>query len=358
MRYKLLGQTGLRVSEVALGTGTFGSAWGWGADRETSLKIIERFAAAGGNFIDSAAGYQNGQAEQYVGEFLHRNRANFVVSTKYSGPQSTEQAGNQIASTGNSRKSLIHSLEGTLQRLGSDYVDILYVHFSDQLTPTEEILRGLDDAVRSGKALYIGFSDFPAWRIARAATLAELRALAPVSCVQLEYSLAERTAERELLPMAEAFGMAVTLWAVLGGGLLTGKYRSSNSSVEGRLTRGGGRILTESSPRHTKILDAIGKVSAESGLTPAQVAIAWIHTRAATRRTPLIPILGARTELQLEENLAGWSASLDDQHIRHLDDASAIEVGFPHELLAGDALRNLGSAGRWNLIDPPAGPVP
>jgi len=168
MRYKILGSTGLRVSEVALGSGTFGTAWGWGADRSESLGLLELFAQAGGNFIDSAGGYQNGLAEQFVGEFIRSERANFVVTTKYSGPASTESAGNLIAATGNSRKALLHALEATLRRLGSEYVDVLYVHFADQLTPTEEILRGFEDAVRAGKALFVGFSDFPAWRIARA----------------------------------------------------------------------------------------------------------------------------------------------------------------------------------------------
>lgn len=358
MRYKILGNSGLRVSEVALGSGTMGTGWGWGAERAECQRLFELFAEAGGNFIDSASGYQNGLAETYVGEFIRGERANFVVSTKYSGPPSTSTStstGNLVASTGNSRKSLLHSLESTLRRMGTEYIDLLYVHFADQLTPTEEILRGMDDAVRSGKALYIGFSDFPAWRIARAATMAALRGMAPVSCVQMEYSLAERSAERELLPMAEGLGIAVTLWAVLGGGLLSAKYRNGNA--EGRLTRGGGRILVESTPRHTAILDAVEKVAVATSLTAAQVAIAWVRASTAQRATAVIPLLGARTCAQLQENLHAWSISLASEHVAALNEASAIDLGFPHELLASDGIRQLGSGGRWQQIDPPPVPV-
>jgi len=355
LRYKILGRTGLRVSEVALGSGTMGTAWGWGAERAESRRLFELFAEAGGNFIDSAGGYQNGLAEEFVGEFIRAERANFVVTTKYTGPPSTLAQGNLIAATGNARKSLIHSLEATLKRLGSEYVDVLYVHFADQLTPTEEIMRGMEEAVRAGKALYVGFSDFPAWRVARAATLAELRGGAPVSAIQVEYSLVERSTERELLPMAEALGITVTLWAILGGGLLTGKYRTG--AAEGRLTKGGGRILTESTPRHTRILDALEKVAAATGLTPAQIAIAWVRASTARRRTSVIPILGARTVAQLKDNLAAWSLELAPEHLRTLDEASAIEPGFPHELLAGPMVQQLAGAGRWDQIDQPPLPV-
>ena len=355
MRYKILGRTGLRVSEVALGSGTLGTGWGWGADRAESQRMFELFANAGGNFIDSASGYQNGMAEQFVGEFIRSERANFVVTTKYSGPPSTETGGNLVAATGNSRKALIHALEATLRRLGSEYVDVLYVHFADELTPTEEILRALEDAVRGGRALYIGFSDFPAWRVARAATIAQLRGGVPVSCIQVEYSLIERSIERELLPMAEALGLTVTLWAILGGGLLSGKYRKG--ATEGRLTRGGGRILTESSPRHSRILDALEQVAAASGMTPAQVAIAWVRSSTAARSTPVIPILGARTASQLDDNLRAWSLQLAPEHEQRLSEASAIEPGFPHELLASESVRKLGSGGRWDEIDRPRMPV-
>ncbi|HTT01033.1 MAG TPA: aldo/keto reductase [Steroidobacteraceae bacterium] len=355
MRYKILGNTGLRVSEVALGSGTLGTGWGWGADRTESKRLFELFAQAGGNFIDSAGGYQNGLAEQFIGEFIRAERASFVVTTKYTGPPTTESGANLIAATGNSRKSLIHALEATLRRLGSDYVDMLYVHFADQLTPTEEILRGLEDAVRAGKALFIGFSDFPAWRVARAATIAQLRGSTPVSAIQVEYSLLERSTERELLPMAEALGLTVTLWAILGGGVLSGKYRQG--ATEGRLSRGGGRILTESSPRHTRILDGLEAVARTMGVTPAQVAIAWVRATTQHRSTSVIPILGARTTVQLQDNLAAWSLQLPTEHLNLLNELSAIEAGFPHELLNSEMARQLASAGRWDQIDRPQLPV-
>ncbi len=351
MRYKLLGRTGLRVSEVALGSGTFGASWGWGADRETSKAMFDAYAEAGGNFIDTASGYQDGEAESFIGEFVKTERANFVVNTKYSGPATKAAA---LASTGNSRKSMMHSLEQSLRRLGTEYVDIFMVHFADGVTPMEEMLRGFEDLVSAGKVNYVGFSDFPAWRIARGATLAELSRL-PVAAIQMEYSLAERSAERELLPMAEGLGLGVTLWSVLGGGLLSAKYRKTGS--EGRLTRGGGTVRKEQGDQERQILDAVEGVAAEVGATAAQVAIAWVRAKAAGSRTSIVPIIGARTIAQFAENLAALAVELSADQLRALDDASAIPLGFPHELLAGDMIHNIGFRGKWELVDKPVSPI-
>jgi aryl-alcohol dehydrogenase-like predicted oxidoreductase len=349
MRYKLLGRTGLRVSEVALGTATFGTGWGWGAEREQSQAIFDRFVEAGGNFLDCADGYQGGQSETLLGEFIRGERDRFVITTKYSGGG---VSGRWVTTTGNSRKCMLASLEGSLKRLGTDRVDLFWVHFADGMTPTEEILRGFEEVSRAGKALHVGFSDFPAWRIARAATLAELRTWPSIAAIQIEYSLVERTAERELLPMADALGLAATLWAVLGGGLLSGKYRRGNE--EGRLTKGGGRILTEAGEGERRILDAVESIAAARGATCAQIAIAWTRAKALALRTTMIPILGARTPAQLDDNLAALGIALGADEMAQLDSASATPLGFPHDWLAGEMMRGLGSAGKWDNIDKPA----
>lgn len=351
MRYKLLGRTGLRVSEAALGTGTFGTAWGWGADREVSRTMFDAFGEAGGNFIDTAGGYQNGDAESFVGEFIKADRASFVVSTKYSGPANGTPA---MASVGNSRKAMMHGLEQSLKRLGTDYVDIFMVHFADGVTPVEEMLRGFEDLVAAGKINYAGISDFPAWRIARAATLAELARL-PFAAIQIEYSLAERSAERELLPMAEGIGLGVTLWSVLGGGLLSGKYRGQGA--EGRQTHGGGTVRTEQGERDSRVLDAIQSVASGRAAKPAQVAIAWVRAKGAARKTAVIPIIGARTLAQFTENLGALELDLTSEEVARLDEASAIPLGFPHEMLSGDMIDRIGFLGKGGLVDRPAGGV-
>jgi aryl-alcohol dehydrogenase-like predicted oxidoreductase len=351
MRYKLLGRTGLRVSEAALGSGTFGTAWGWGAAPETCRAMFDAYAEAGGNFIDTASGYQDGEAERIIGDLLASERANFVVNTKYSGPAFNGAA---LAATGNSRKAMMQSLDSSLRRLGTEYVDIFMVHFSDGMTPIEEILRGFEDLVTAGKVNYVGFSDFPAWRISRGATLAELGRL-PVAAIQIEYSLAERAAERELLPMAEGLGLGVTLWSVLGGGLLSGKYRKGQ---EGRLSRGGGTVHEEQSARDGGILDEVESVARATGATPAQVAIAWARSWTAERwNTSVIPIIGARTLEQLRDNLGALSVELSADQVRRLEQVSAIDLGFPHDLLASDMIRRIGFAGQWERMEKPRRPV-
>ncbi len=267
MKYTTFGRnTGLRVSELALGTGNFGTGWGYGSEKAEAKQVFDRYIAAGGNFIDTADSYQFGQSEQMVGEFIAAERDHFVVATKYT---LGAAAGASISGTGNSRKNMISSVEQSLKRLNTDRIDLLWAHFDDQLTPLEEIVRAFDDLVRSGKILYAGLSNFPAWRIARAETIAELRGWSRIAGIQVEYSLAQRTAERELLPMAEALGLAATLWSPLGGGLLTGKYRKSN---EGRLTGFAGRLVRKE--EGTGLLDRIFVIAQELQVLPVQVAIA------------------------------------------------------------------------------------
>jgi aryl-alcohol dehydrogenase-like predicted oxidoreductase len=307
--------------------------------------MFDRYLEAGGNFLDCADVYQFGDSERLLGEFVAGQRDDLVIATKYTGGAARHGT---LAGTGNSRKNLIRSLEASLQRLGTDYVDLFWVHYADGMTPVEEIIRAFDDVVRAGKALYVGFSDFAAWRIARAATVAELRGWAPVVAVQVEYSLAERSVERELLPMAEGLGMAALLWSPLGGGLLTGKY--AHSGTDGRLNRGGGPVR-QPGPRETTIIQAVSRVAAETSASPAQVAIAWVRQKTAGARTAHVPILGARTLAQLEDNLGALALTLSADEMRRLDEASAVPPGFPHEMLASDATHARVTGGRWHEID-------
>nr|WP_253937892.1 aldo/keto reductase [Dickeya dadantii] len=311
MHYTTFGRnTGLRVSELALGTGNFGTRWGYGSEKEEAKQVFDRYTNAGGNFIDTADAYQFGQSEQMVGEFIAADRDHFVVATKYT-LSAMPDAG--ISQTGNSRKNMISSVENSLKRLKTDRIDILWAHFDDQLTPLEEIVRTFDDLIRAGKIQYAGLSNFPAWRIARADTMAELRGWSRIAGIQVEYSLAQRTAERELLPMAEALGLAATLWSPLGGGLLTGKYRHSS---EGRLQGFGGRLVHIE--RDTTLLDEVIAVSQEQQRQPLHIAIAWLRQKAAHCSTSLIPILGSRTLNQLDDTLVALEVTLSDEQMARL----------------------------------------
>lgn len=338
MRYMTFGRgTGLRVSEYALGTGNFGTRWGAGADPAESRRMFDRFAEAGGTFLDTSDVYQAGEAESLLGDCLRAERERFVVATKF-----TNGAGKpHVSTTGNSRKNMVQSLEASLRRLGTSYVDLYWAHFPDAVTPVDEIVSAFDDLVRAGKVLYAGFSNFPAWRVARAATVAELRGWAPIVGVQTEYSLVSRTADRDLLPMAEAFGLGVALWSPLGGGLLTGKYRHSK---EGRLTDWNGRAThVEDTAQKSAVIDAVLAVSQETGATPAQVAVAWM--RSLTSSTAYVPVIGPRNVGQLDEYLGALDVTLSPAQLEKLEEASAVSLGSPHEanvrwanaVLGGDA---------------------
>jgi len=305
---------------------TFGEEWGWGASKDESRKVFEAFAAAGGNFIDTANHYTGGTSERFVGEFLGADRHRFVVATKYTlnGRPDDPNAG------GNHRKAMVQALEASLRRLGTDSIDLYWVHAWDPMTPTDEVMRALDDVVRAGKVLYVGVSDTPAWVVARANTLAELKGWSAFVGLQIPYSLIERTPERELLPMARALDVAVTPWGVLGGGLLSGKFRSiTDRPSDTRLgsTAWGERTLTE---HNLRIGEAVKAVANEGGWTPSQVALAWV------RRQPwgvVVPILGARTATQLADNLGCLAVELSDDQLARLDRASRVELGFPTDFL-------------------------
>ena len=345
MRYQTFGRrTGLRVSEYALGTANFGTA---GAGPEASRQIFEAYVAAGGTTFDTSNLYQDGQAETVLGGLLGHRRDDFVVITKYSG---TRQDQPRPGTTGNSRKTMVRSLEASLRRLNTDYVDVFMPHFPDGSTPIEEILAGLDDLRRSGKILHGGLSNFPAWRIAGSAVRAELGNLAPLIGMETEYNLAERSAERELLPVAQAYGLGVVLYSPLAKGLLTGKYRRGQ---QGQLSALGDAI--EGTAQSTAVVDTVLAIAGEVDSSAAQVSLAWLRRRAALSTTALIPIVGPRTPQQLEEYLKSLDLELSDEHYRRLDEVSAIKLGTPHEANAF-ALR-YGYDGDRSLLEPAAVPV-
>ncbi|MDN3352287.1 aldo/keto reductase [Actinomadura sp. DC4] len=319
MRYRIFGRSGLRVSEAFLGTMTFGSDWGWGASAEDCRKMLTAYAEAGGNVIDTASNYTEGASERIVGELLGADRDQFVLATKYT---LTRDAANPNAA-GNHRRNLTRSLEQSLRRLRTDYVDILWVHIWDAHTPVEETMRALDDAVRAGKVLYVGVSDAPAWVVSRANALAEARGLTPFTGLQVPYSLAQRDIERDLLPMADALELSVAAWSPLAGGRLSGKFTRSAPVESSRVKR------AEISERDLGIARTVDAVADELGMESAQVAIAWTMAH----RPWVHPILGASRPEQLAANLAALDVRLPEEALRRLDEASAIELGFPHDFI-------------------------
>jgi aryl-alcohol dehydrogenase-like predicted oxidoreductase len=332
---RLLGRSGLRVSPLALGAMTFGLDWGWGAEKDEARRIFDTYVDRGGNFVDTANAYTNGSSERLVGEFAEGKRERLVISTKYT--MATRP--NDPNSGGNHRKSMVASVEESLRRLKSDYIDLLYVHQWDGLTPVEEILRGLDDLVRQGKVLYLGLSDIPAWQASRMQAIADLRGWTPFIALQSEYSLIERTSERDLIPMAKEMGMGFMPWSPLANGVLSGKYSradlgASQTGIEGsrKAIAGAYGSLSE---RNLAIAEVVGEVAREAGASPAQVALAWVMTNPGV--TALL--LGARTLQQLENNLGALDVRLSKDQMARLEAASAIELGFPHDLLRGDFLR-------------------
>jgi aryl-alcohol dehydrogenase-like predicted oxidoreductase len=347
MRYKLFGQgTGLRVSEVALGAGTFGTRWGYGAEPADARRMLDAYLDAGGTLIDTADGYQFGEAEELLGDFLADRRNEVVLATKFTTSSMKQPSLTQV---GNSRRVMIDSVEASLKRLRTDRIDLLWVHMPDGVTSSEEIMRGLDDLVRAGKVTYLGLSDFPAWRVARAATIAELRGWSPLAAIQVEYSLAERTPDRELLPMAQALGLGVAGWSPLGGGLLTGKYRRG----EGGRAENFKRLIhsEKDDPRKTATVDAVLEVAEARGASPAQVSIAWSAARG------VVPILGPRTLDQLTDNLGAADLDLSAGELARLDAASRVSLGFPHELMAEEAQVSKLAGGVPDRVEQPARPV-
>jgi aryl-alcohol dehydrogenase-like predicted oxidoreductase len=347
MRYKLFGEhTGLRVSEFVLGAGNFGTRWGHGALPDDARRIFDAYADAGGNFIDTANSYQFGESEEIVGDLLKNRRDDFVLATKFS-MMTDAQSG--ILVTGNSRKAMVSSVEASLKRLNTDRIDVYWLHMGDAVTPTDEIVRGFEDLVRAGKILYAGLSNFPAWRVSRAVTLADVHNLAPIVGVQVEYSLVERTSEIEMIPAAAALGLGVLAWSPLGGGMLTGKYRAGE---KGRAEGLGGRVFqAENSAQRTAILDAVVAVADEIGITAGEVALAWVAAKGT------IPIIGPRTVEQLHANLAAANVRLSADQIQRLDKVSAVASIYPYTVTTEPETVQALTGGRYFEFDRPAHPV-
>ncbi|MFS8197280.1 aldo/keto reductase [Streptomyces sp. CWNU-52B] len=343
--YRLLGRSGLRVSPLALGAATFGTEWGWGAEQDEARKLFDLYVERGGNFIDTANTYTDGSSERLLGEFTRDNRESLVLATKYT----TLRRPGDPNSGGSHRKSLFASVESSLRRLNTDYLDLLYLHVWDFTTPVEEILRGLDDLVRQGKILYVAISNAPAWQVSRMQAIADLRGWSPLVALEIEYSLIQRAGERDLIPMAREMGLGVIPYSPLAGGILTGKYsradltatdHASDESTRKSLNTALGWV-TE---RNLDVADAVKEVAADLGVTPAQVGLAW------TLQNPGVtaPIIGARTPAQLADNLGALEVDFTAAQLTRLDEASGIELGYPHDLLASDHIREV-SAGDLKL---------
>lgn len=325
MRYKLFGSSGLRVSELCLGGMTFGDNWGWGAARDEAARIFEAFTAAGGNFIDTANVYTDGTSETYLRDLIAADRDHYVVATKY---VCSTRRGDPNAG-GAHRKNLVQALEGSLRRLDTDRIDLYWVHFWDFLTPTEEVMRALDDQVRLGKILYVGVSDAPAWTVAQANTLAACRDWSPFVGLQIQYNLVERTPERELLPMAQSLRLSVAAWSPLAAGILSGKYDadSKNTEQDRRLDK----LAREwRSGRNMEIARLVSTIAKEAGHTPAQVALNWLRQRNGA----VVPIIGARKLEQVRDNIACTDWRLDEAAMLRLDAVSGIDLGFPAKFMA------------------------
>jgi aryl-alcohol dehydrogenase-like predicted oxidoreductase len=352
MNYQLLGRSGLRVSDLCLGTMTFGDDWGWGAAKDQARKIYDAFREAGGNFIDTANIYTNGSSEKLVGEFIAGHREEVVVATKYTNAASgfTGQPGTDANAGGNQRKNMVQTVESSLKRLGTHYIDLYWLHIWDQMTPVEEVMRAFDDLVRAGKVLYVGISDAPAWVVAKSNTMAQLRGWTRYVGLQIEYSLLERTVERELVPMAKDQQMSVLAWSPLRNGLLTGKYLPENvkrSQAEGsrmhsEMMKGFGTV-EESTHATVREIVAVGE---ELGVSAAQVALAWLRTRPV----PVIPIIGARKLAQIEDNIHSLDVKFSSEQLQRLDKISAVSMGFPHDFMALEPVKAIVFGGMRDRI--------
>ncbi|MDP3928037.1 MAG: aldo/keto reductase [Bacteroidota bacterium] len=314
MKYQLFGHTGLRVSELCLGTMGFGTENGWGADFEGSKAVFEAYANAGGNFLDTANIYTQGTSEKFLGEFIGSDRDHYVLATKYS----LKDRNGDPNYAGNHRKNMMRSVQESLKRLQTDYIDVLWLHIWDFTTHPEEVLLAMNDLISKGLVHYIGISDTPAWRVAQANTIAELRGWNRFAGLQVEYSLINRTAERDLLPVAKALNLTLTPWAPLAGGALTGKYIKGD---KGRLPENSKRL----NERNTQIAQKVIEVANALGCTPAQVALRWTMQR----NQSVVPIVGATKASQIVDALGAVTIDIPATSLKELNEVSDIELGFP-----------------------------
>jgi aryl-alcohol dehydrogenase-like predicted oxidoreductase len=330
MRYKVLGKTGLFVSELCLGAMTFGGKGFWEAIGRLGSKEAESLVGTaldnGVNFIDTADVYSEGESERLLGgalAALGRPREQVVIATKVRG-----RVGPGVNQVGLSRAHILASIDGSLQRLGLDHVDLYQIHGFDPVTPIEETVRALDDVVRSGKARYVGFSNLAAWQAMKAIAYAEAHGLARFQSGQVYYSLVGRDIEREIAPLAQSEGLAILPWSPLAGGLLSGKFDPNKKGPEGarRSTFDFPPVDHERLPR---VLDALRDVASQVDVSVARVALAWQLTRPFVTSV----IIGAKTREQLLDNLASTEVTLSSEQVKKLDEASALPSEYPGWML-------------------------
>jgi len=340
--YITLGRSGLRVSPLCLGTMTFGDDLGWGTPPEQSQEIFAKFFEQGGNFIDTANIYTNGHSERIVGDCLKRKlarRDQAVIATKFFG---SFYMGDPNGG-GASRKAIAEQCHQSLRRLGTDYIDLYWLHNFDMFTPIEETMRALDDLVRDGKVRYIGFSDIPAWKTAQAQMIAAFRGWAPLIAVQVEYSLLQRTVEGEIIPMAAELGLGVTPWGPLKGGALSGKFTRANRET---VTPDRPTVASNLSERAYDIVDLLQQIGRAHDASPAAVALAWLAARPGVSSI----IIGARHMPQLEANLAALRLHLTPDETVMLDQISEPALNFPAEFNKSTALHLMHSGATVNGV--------
>lgn len=354
MTYHTLGKSGLKVTRLALGTMTFGTEWGWGADKETARSMFDAYVDAGGNFFDTADAYTGGTAESWLGEFIAERglREDAVIASKFS--MNLEASSPNAA--GNGRKNILRAVEGSLKRLNTDFIDLYFLHCWDRLTPPEEVMRTLDDLVRSGKVRHFGLSDVPAWYASRAQAIAEHRGYEPISALQLEYSLAERNIENEFVPLGTRYGAGIMVWSPLASGLLSGKYRpGERGQAVGRLetVRGtsnpGFQKFTE---RNWAIVVELEKVSVELGRSMAQIALNWVITQPGVASV----ILGATKLEQITDNMGALDFVIPAEVRERLNTVSTPPATFPYSFFGAEIQGSL--TGGKTLGDKPSGYYP
>lgn len=329
MTYYTLGRTGLRISRFALGTMTFGTDWGWGADKQTARRLVDTYLDWGGNLFDTADLYVNGISETWLGEFIadKRMRDRAVIASKFA---YSAEPGNPNAG-GNGRKNILRAVEGSMKRLRTDYIDIYFLHAWDRLTPTEEVMRTLDDLVRAGKIRHFGLSNVPAFYAARAQTIAEARGYEPVAALQMEYSLAERSIENEYVPLGREHGMGIMAWGPLASGLLSGKYRPGKDAIDGSgrlamMKDSGNPAFEKFTDRNWAIAAELEKTAAELGRGMAEVALNWVANRPGVASV----LIGATKPAQLQANLGALDFSIPAELRARLDAASEPAPAYPY----------------------------
>jgi aryl-alcohol dehydrogenase-like predicted oxidoreductase len=328
MKLKLLGKSGLRVSELSLGTMTFGEDWGWGASKAVSKTVFDEYSKIGGNFIDTSCNYTSGTSEKFIGEFIQGDRDRYVIATKYTLIDNLEKDKTDPNAGGNHKKNLMRSVKKSLERLQTDYIDVLYLHMWDFTTPIREVMRSLDNLVKMNLVHHIAISDTPAWIVARANTIAENYGWSELIAFQFPYSLRGRDSERTIIPLCRELEIGMPVWGVLDSGLYTGKYTRRKNAL-GRLTEDKWGIPSE---ERLKIAKEVDIIADELNCSSSQVAIAWVRQQ----HHQIIPILGVTNLEQLKDNLGSLEVKLEKVHFERIDEVVDFNIGFPYGFLQGN----------------------